>query len=606
MTAATPTGVAPPVLAPAVLQQLQNGLEAHRRGDLSTAEKLYRAVLATAPDTLDVYNLLGRLLVQSGRAGEAVPMLRHAIDRATAQPALWLSYTEALLAQGNLPAAREAAEKARQLAPRDPDAIFAWAEVQRMAGATIAAADGYRTLLALQPRHAAGWLQLGFCLQAMGDLPGAKQAALRAIEIAPQAPECHNNLGSFFAAGGEHAGALPHFDKALSLRPNYAAALINKAASLRETGRAEEALSLLEQALTLTQGHAQAFAGLAQARHSLGQIDTARAAYREALGRQPNDPETQWNYALAALSAGDFDHGWSAYAWRWRKAVTPLPARSWPWPIWTSDDVAGKQLLIWGEQGLGDRLLLLQFLPSLAAAGARVTLETDPRLIPLLKRSFTGIDFAPEGMHAAPDLMLRSFDGHRPLGDLAVAAPPGKPILQADTDHAARLRAQYLQGSSDKLVGLSWRSANPSLGAAKSLKPADLAPLATIPGLRFVCLQYGATDAEHAEFRRLFGARYIVDSAIDAQNDLAGLADQIAALDLTVTVSNVTAHIAGALGKPVWVLAPPAGRSLFFYLMASGDGTPWYPAMRIFRRGHVEGPETQLGAVAKALELLAK
>lgn len=610
MTAPPPPDTVPAASAQTVLQNLQAGLEAHRRGDLPTAERLYRQVLQTAPDTLDAYNLLGRLLVQCGRANDAIPLLRHVLDRNSGQPALWISYAEALLAYGAHEAAREAAEKARQLAPKDPDVLYVWAETQRAASAWVAAADGYRRLLAVRPDHAGAWLQLASCLQAMGDLPGARQAAGRAIHHAPQAPECHNNLGSLYAAGEDHVAALPYFERALALRPNYPAALINKAASLRETARAAEAVPLLQQAIALTNGHpqaqVQALAGLAQACHSLGQIDDARQLYRDALAREPNDAETQWNYALASLTAGDFTTGWQAYAWRWRKAAPPLPHRAWPWPVWTENEIAGKHLLIWGEQGLGDRLLLLQFLPALIEDGAKITLETDPRLIPLLQRSFTGVDFVPEGTYADPKLLLRRFDGHRPLGDLAVTAPPGRPILCADTVRARALADKYRGGGRDRLVGLSWRSANPVLGAAKSLRIADLAPLAAIPGLRFVCLQYGATTEEHAALRALFGDRYIVDAGIDARNDLAGLADQIAALDLTITVSNVTAHLAGALGRPVWVIAPPAGRSLFFYLMAEGEGTPWYPGMRIFRHGHGEAPESPVRAVAKALELLAK
>lgn len=603
--APSPDGV-PIATAQAVLQNLQAGLDAHRRGDLTSAERHYRSVLQAAPDTLDAYNLLGRLLVQSGRASDAIPLLRHALDRNAGQPGLWISYAEALLAYGAHEAAREAAEKARQLAPKDSDVLYVWAETQRAAAAWVAAANAYRMLLAVRPDHAGAWLQLATCLQAMGDLPGAKSAAERALQLAPQAPECHNNLGSLYAAGDDHAAALTHFDNALALRPDYPSALINKAASLRETGRAAEAIPLLQRAITISSGHPQAVAGLAQARHSLGEIDVARQLYRDALARQPGDAETQWNYALASLTAGDFTAGWQAYAWRWRKAVLPLPHRAWPWPLWTENDVAGKRLLIWGEQGLGDRLLLLQFLPALVADGARVTLETDPRLIPLLQRSFTGVEFVAEGTHAAPDLLQRQFDGHRPLGDLAVSAPPGKPILRADATRVAALGSKYRNGSGDRLIGLSWRSANPQLGAAKSVDIAALAPLAAIAGLRFVCLQYGATAEEHAALRALFGDRYVVDPEIDAQSDLAALADQIAALDLTITVSNVTAHIAGALGRPVWVVAPPAGRSLFFYLMATGDSTPWYPGMRIFRRGQGEGPESQLQAVAKGLESLAK
>lgn len=610
MSAAPPSDAVSATSAQAVLQNLQAGLEAHRRGDLPAAERFYRSVLQAAPDTLDAYNLLGRLLVQSGRAADAVPLLRHALDRNGGQSGLWISYAEALLAYGAQEAAREAAEKARQLAPNDPDVLYIWAETQRTAGAWIAAADGYRRLLALRPEQAGAWLQLATCLQAMGDLPGAKQAAENALRRAPQAPECHNNLGSLYAASDDHAAALKYFDQALALRPGYPAALINKGASLRETDRAAEAVPLLRQAVAMTSGHPQAqsqsLAGLAQLHHSLGQIDDALPLYRDALALQPNDPETQWNSALASLAAGDFATGWQAYAWRWRKSMPPLPHRAWPWPIWTEDDVAGKRLLIWGEQGLGDRLLLLQFLPALVADGAKVTLETDPRLIPLLQRSFAGVDFAPEGLQPDPALLQRAFDGHRPLGDLAVTMPAGKPILRADPVRASALAAKYRGGSRDRLVGLSWRSANAKLGADKSVAIAELAPLAALSGLRFVCLQYGATAEEHAGLRALLGDRYIVDQDIDAQNDLAALADQIAALDLTVTVSNVTAHLAGALGRPVWLLAPPSGRSLFFYLMAAGDSTPWYPSMRIFRRSAAEGPQSQLRAVAKGLELLAK
>jgi tetratricopeptide (TPR) repeat protein len=606
MSVSPPSDTVPAASAQTALQNLQAGLEAHRRGDLPTAERLYRLVLQTAPDTLDAYNLLGRLLVQGGRVGDAIPLLRHVLDRNPGQPALWVSYAEALLTYGAHEAAREAAEKARQLAPKDPDVLYTWAETQRAASAWVAAADGYRRLLAVRPDHAGAWLQLATCLQAMGDLPGARQAAERAVHHAPQAPECHNNLGSLYAAGEDHAAALAHFERALTLRPNYPAALINKAASLRETGQAADAVPLLQQAITLTDGYPQAVAGLAQARHSLGQIDAARQLYRDALAREPNDAETQWNYALASLAAGDFAIGWQAYAWRWRKAVPPLPHRSWPWPVWTENDIAGKRLLIWGEQGLGDRLMLLQFLPALVEDGAKVTLETDPRLIPLLQRSFAGVEFVPEGMHADPELLQRQFDGHRPLGDLAVTAPPGQPILRADPICASALTRKYRGDSLDRLVGLSWRSANPTLGSAKSLSVAELAPLAAIAGLRFVCLQYGATVEEHAALRALFGDRYIVDPDVDAKNDLAGLADQIAALDLTVTVSNITAHLAGSLGRPVWLLAPATGRSLFFYLMAAGEGTPWYPSMRIFRHGHGEAPESPVQAVAKALQSLAK
>lgn len=590
----------------AVLQQLQAGLDAHRQGDLLNAERLYRAVLVAAPDTLDAYNLLGRLLVQGGRAGEAPPLLRHAIDRAPNQAGLWLSYTEVLLASGDIATAREAADHAHRLAPQDPDVLFTWAEVHRMAADWIAAADGYRKLLALRPGHAGAWLNLATSLQAMGDLPGARQAAERALHYAPQAPECHNNLGNLLAVSGDHAAAMISFDQALKLRPGYAAAMINKGASLRELGRATEAIPLLEQAISISQGHPEAFAALGLLRHNLGDLDAALAAYAQALARRPQDAETHWNFALAALAKGDFTHGWPAHRWRWRKAQPPLPQRAWPWPLLRDgESPAGKHVLVWGEQGLGDRLLFLQYLPALLQAGARITLETDRRLIPLLQRSFPQVEYVAEGEHADPALLTRNFDAHLPLGNLCTGAPPAVAVLKADETRAAALRAQYRGDSADRLIGLSWRSANPGLGAGKSLTPADLASLAALPDSSFICLQYGATEQEHAAFRDIFGVRYIHDPAIDAQNDLVALTDQIAALDATLTVSNVTAHLAGALGRPVQVLAP-TGKSLFFYLMAGESGTPWYPSMQISHLRRGEGPETAVRNAITGLESLAK
>lgn len=593
-------------MQPALLQQLQAGLEAHRRGDLVAAEQGYRAVLAQAPEALDAYNLLGRLLVQVGRAPEALPLLRHALDIGSGREGLWLSYAEALLAAGQTGAAREAAETARQLAPRDADIMFIWSETQRLAGAWQAAAGGFRQVLALQPGHAGAALQLGTCLQAMGDPDGALQAAEQALTLAPQAPECHNNLGSLLTARGDYEAAIRSFDRALQLRPGYPAALINKAGALRETGRQEEALPLAEAAVQASHGHADAWSALAQVRHAMGRLEEARAGYREALARRPEDAETQWNYALAALALGDFATGWPAYNWRWRKTERPLPHRNWPWPLRRpGEDAKGKHLLVWGEQGLGDRLLFLQYLPDLLAAGARITLETDERLVPLLRRTFPEITFVAERAPPANELLQAGFDAHVPLGDLGQAAPPGRSILSADAGRAAGLRQQYLAGRTDRLIGLSWRSANATVGTGKSVPVDALGQLAGIAGCRFVCLQYGASEAEHATLRNLFGDRYIHDPGIDARMDLDGLAAQISALDLTVTVSNVTAHLAGALGCPVWVLAP-AGKSLFFYLMGEGETTPWYASMRIFRRRTTEDWLPVLTGIAKGLESLAK
>jgi hypothetical protein len=247
-------------------------------------------------------------------------------------------------------------------------------------------------------------------------------------------------------------------------------------------------------------------------------------------------------------------------------------------------------MLLWAEQGVGDQLMHARCFGPILASGARVAFEGDARLFPLLARSFPAVEFAPQRDPPAPELVRGPFDFHSSVlsawrwampAELAAWQPA--PYLVADERLAARYRDTWRRNGWTVNVGLSWRSKAPQLGDRKSIAPAALRPLLADSRLTFHSLQYGAGRDELGELRAAFGRPVMLDTASDALKDLDRLAAQIKALDLVISISNSTVHLAGAMGVPCWVMLP-AGSD--WRWGESGHSTPLYPGMRLFRQAH--------------------
>jgi hypothetical protein len=243
-------------------------------------------------------------------------------------------------------------------------------------------------------------------------------------------------------------------------------------------------------------------------------------------------------------------------------------------------------LLVWGEQGLGDQILHAGMVPDLGGRAGSVILEAEPRLVPLFARSFPDVKVIARG----PKLFAGAIDAQIPSGSVGQfvrtswdAFPRRRTgYLVADEARVERLRAQVARGGG-AAIGLSWISKNPTHERAKSAALRDFEALMRAPGLRFVDLQYGNTTSERGALARDLGVRIEHIDEIDNTNDIDGLAALIAACDAVVTVSNTTAHLAGALGKPVWVLVPH-GRAHLWYWFDDGDDSPWYPRVQVRRQ----------------------
>jgi tetratricopeptide (TPR) repeat protein len=424
--------------------------------------------------------------------------------------------------------------------------------------------------LARTPGHAEALNAQGIVQQRLGRPEAAVELHARAAALKPGYGAAHANLGAALAALGHVAEALAAYDAAAAADPANAECHYNCGILLQGRGRMAEAADCYARALARRPAYPEARNNLGIALRELGRLDAAIASYRAALAQAPANAEAHHNLGMALLEAGDLEEGWREHEWRLAVGVTP--PRHTARPRWQGGDVAGKTVLVWAEQGFGDTINFARYLPLLAARGARVLFEAHRPLLRLFA-GMAGVDLLPFGEPPPPFdmqvplLSLPLLCGTRTLADIPAAVP----YLDADPALVAVWRRRF-EGLPRPLVGFAW-AGNPEQKNDRNRSiPFEVAARLERAGGTCVSLQVGR-DAG-----RLAGA-------FDAAPFLADFAETAAAmraLDLVVTVDTSVAHLAGALGVPVWTMLcfAPDWR----YLRDRED-CPWYPGMRLFRQG---------------------
>lgn len=559
---------------------LIRGLALHKEGKVAEAERLYDKVLKYNPASGDALNLKGS--IASGRGQHALSLKLY--DRAVA---LMPAYADAhynragaLAALGRAEEALAAYGKAIALRPTYGDAHLNAGLVHHKLGRLQDAAAAFRQAAALSPHDPRGPYNLGVCLQE--SLPGAdssRRAALTAESTAA-------------------------FERALALDPGSAQVLYGFATLHSENGDHARAALLVEAALRLKPDWSDAWNNLGNHYEGLGRRADAVAAFDRALALNPRNMGAVVNRGLTQLALGHMSAGWEGYAHRFDDPRFPFSPRAWPWPAWRGEDLAGKSILLWSDQGIGDEVLYASMVQEVAARAGTCVVECTDRLAPLYRRSFPGIEVAAKRPEVHAALMARAFDFHCSVLDLGrwlrpalTAFPNRASLLAADPARTAALRAKYLQaGPGRKLAGLSWRSTNPRMGNQKSHPLGWFSPLLTTSGFTFVNVQYGNVNNELETLAGAGGGMVLNDPEIDSLKDLDAFAAQLAALDVVITVSNSAAHAAGALGVPTLVLVPDHHKRLWYWF-DRGRFSPWYRSVRIIRDS---GPD----AIAQLKDLL--
>jgi Flp pilus assembly protein TadD len=478
------------------------------------------------------------------------------------------------------------------------DPTFQTALQHHQAGRLSQARDLYQQILAQQPDHAGALHLSGVIALQEGRNDLAVDLIGKAIALGPSSPEAHCNLGIALQEKGQLTGAVAAYRRAIALKPNYPAAHSNLGAALRDTDKLDEAIAAFRQAIALGPSFADAHSNLGIALRDKGQLDDAITAYRQALALKPDYPEAHHNLALLLLLRGDFLAGWNEFEWRWRCKQFPSPCRTFDQPQWDGSDLAGRTILLHAEQGFGDTIQLIRYVPLVASRRGKVILQCGPELQRLLGRT-TGI-----ARWVGPGGDLPPFDIHCPLlslprafGTTLQSIPQAVPYLQADAEGVERWRRELAADGGRFRVGLAWAGRPTHRNDRnRSLSLSTLAPLAQARGMTFYSLQKGEAGKQAANPP---AGLELVDWTAEL-NDFADTAALIANLDLVISVDTAVVHLAGAMAKPAWTLLPfvPDWRWLL-----EREDSPWYPTMRLFRQPSRGDWGSVIARVAEALAL---
>jgi Tfp pilus assembly protein PilF len=454
----------------------------------------------------------------------------------------------------------------------------------------------------------------------------AEEIARFGLEKNPQSAQLANTLGLVLLDRRKLQDAEEQFQRANVLKPNRPDYLSNLGLTLQHQGRWEEALEAFSMALDVDANFMPARSARASVASDLAQFDTATADVNFALKNGPKTPDLLNSMAKLALCQGDLDaaykaydavvsmtngmadahvnrglirllqgrvsEGWDDYRMRRRRRWGRPSERYSQVPLWQGESLSGKSILVWCEQGLGEAILCASRINDLADQADTVVLECDPRLVDLFQRSLPGVMVVPVQEQPHPDIVEVSPTLQVPIVELlaqgyqaSLERIRASGYLKADPMKSAALKEKYAEASDTRLlVGLAWGSPNAATAREKGVAVKCWAPILDTPGVTFVNLQYGESRSAMADSASKSGATLLDDLTIDLGGAVSSQADQIAALDLVITVSNTTAHISGALGQETWVLVPPIGPGSMWYWFTDRGDSPWYGSVELLRR----------------------
>ena len=442
-------------------------------------------------------------------------------------------------------------------------------------------------LIAEYPSSFLLWNILAAGRKALGQLAEAEQSFRRATELNPTNAEVHNNMGVTLRAQGKLAEAIAAYHRALEINPANAEAHYNMGNALQEQGKLEEAVSAFHRALEIKPTYADAHNNMGVTLKEQGKLEEALASYAEAIRIKPDYAEALYNRGLVRLRLHQFRAGFVDHLYRWNTKESGRFPQKAKIPRCEPDTLRGN-LLLWAEQGIGDEVFYANLLPKALTRDVSITLSADKRLHPILARSFPEVRLLDKAvlMQSSVD---QGYDVQAPIGNLGY-------LLELDADSIRATRSVYFKSdlhrregfgsllssrASGLVCGIAWKSANQKFGADKSVNLSCFRSLLATPGVGFVNLQYGEVDAEIQSVKEELCAPVHQIEGLNIFNDIDGLLALIDACDVVITTSNVTAHLAGSIGKRAAVLVP-YGKGRLWYWHDHDKYSLWYPSLRLF------------------------
>jgi tetratricopeptide (TPR) repeat protein len=607
-----------------------------QRGNYTPAIAYFDAVLEIDPASTFALNGRGVALAAINRLDEALASYDRAVTLKPDFAEALANRGDALQLQGRFEDALSSYDRAVACRPDNITVLISRGNALKALHRWEHALQSYEMALLADPDSVQAHANRASVLCELGLFVEALAACERALAIRADIAEVHAIRGNALLALRRHPEALASYGAALTLRPDLADAHYNRGIALHEMRRLDEAVASYDQAPTFHPRHAGAPFNRGNALHLLRRFEEALDSYDRALAVQPDRAEVvnnrgatlhemnrhaeallhyeraaalrpdfadaHYNSALCRLALGDYHRGWQEHEWRWQTTVLKHAKRRFEQPLWLgADRIEGKTIVLHYEQGLGDTIQFCRYAPLVSARGARVVLQVQKPLLELM-RSLRGDITVVARDHPLPDVDL-----HCPLLSLPLAFAtrvetiPSLPYLSADPAKA-RFWRERLATRSKPRIGVAW-AGNPRkelpganrIDGQRSLPFARLAPLLHLNGCQFYSLQKGDDAVQQMRAHPLHEA--MIDWT-DELDDFADTAALIENLDLIISVDTSVAHLAGALGKPVWLLN--RYNTCWRWLLDRED-SPWYPTLRQFRQDASRAWEPVIERVAAAL-----
>ena len=484
----------------------------------------------------------------------------------------------ALHQKGQLAQAKAGYQQILKIQPEHFDSLHLLGVIAKQTNNPQQAVELIDKAIEINPNVAATYSNRGNALKELKQLDAAVASYDKAIALNPNYVEAHTNRGIALQELNQPGAAIASYDKAIALNPNYAEAHFNLGVALQELKQLDAAVAGYDKAIALKPDYAEAYSNRGVALEELKQLDAAVASHDKAIALKPDYADAYWNKSLALLVGGDLEKGWELFEWRWKRNSFTAPNRNFTQPLWLgTETIKGKTILLHSEQGLGDTIQFFRYVKLVADLGAKVILELETPLIPLLSSSASDLQVVARG------LALPAFDFHCPLLSLPLAF---KTSLATIPSAQAYLRVAVSKASewADKLgvkvkprAGLVWSGSTIHKNDFnRSIKLSALVPF--LPeSVEYFSLQKEVREYDQVTLQGYPAIRHFGDELNDF-SDTAALCEQ---MDVVISVDTSVAHLSAALGKATWVLLPYAPD---WRWLLDREDTPWYPSARLFRQ----------------------
>ncbi|WP_353431994.1 tetratricopeptide repeat protein [Polynucleobacter sp. MWH-UH23A] len=624
--------------------KLVNAVDLHQKGELESARKIYEEILKVDPQCFDAIQLLGVVFLQKNAFSDALSYFDRALKVNNQQASVWSNrgmalkglerfdeglnsvetaieldpnFAESFYNKANILAkigksneAIIALEKFNSLCPNHHLGFFIKGNLLNSTGKLLEAINAYETAILIKPDFFEAMNNLGLCLVDLDNPDIGLTYFEKALKLQPKFFECLGNKGVALEKMGQYKEAIECYDAALAINPKFLQAYQNKGVALEKLEEVEDAIKCYDKAISIDPNYAGAYFNRAYAAERLLRFEQSLADYNKAIELDPTKVDVFWNRALLLLCSGDFERGWKEYENRFhlKRAVfsydrAKLKNFEWRGP---SQNLTNKTILLRAEQGLGDTIQFCRYVKTLNTMGANVVLEVQPPLEKLLE-NLDGLAQIVSTGQPVPrfdyycNLMSLPFL----LGNGIENIPSEIPYLKADPLKVQAWK-QKLGPVNAKRVGLVWsggfRPDQPELWPLNRRRNIELSKLKNFKteGIEFHSLQKGELPESELVVLHLqnWDGPRIINHA-DSLNDFTDTAALIENLDLVISVDTSTAHLAGALGKPVWLMN--RFDTCWRWLLDRED-SPWYPTFKIYRQPKPHDWESVVNRIAEDLK----